>query len=91
MQKPDKPTPTCTHWGNYRVETDGKSVLAVHNYVEDIEPTAIGQSLLDALDGNVRIPQPMVRKGYLENGPGSDGSGRGGEVISGIHEIRQGA
>ena len=26
----------------------------------------LGQSLLDALDANVRIPQPMVRSGYLE-------------------------
>jgi biotin/methionine sulfoxide reductase len=62
--KPDsKVVPTCTHWGNYRVETDGKRIVAVHNYDVDAEPTAIGQSLLDALDPGARIPQPMVREG----------------------------
>jgi biotin/methionine sulfoxide reductase len=61
--KPDsKVVPTCTHWGNYRVETDGKRIVAVHNYDVDAEPTAIGQSLLDALDPGARIPQPMVRE-----------------------------
>ncbi|MFK7733797.1 MAG: molybdopterin-dependent oxidoreductase [Pseudomonadales bacterium] len=72
-------TPTCTHWGNYRIESDGESILAVHPYDADTEPTAIGQSLLNALDSDVRIAQPMVRAGYLENGRESEGSGRGQE------------
>ena len=71
--------PTCSHWGNYRVETDGEKLLSVQAYEVDKEPTPIGQSLLDALDEGVRIPQPMVRAGYLDKGRDSDGRGRGRE------------
>lgn len=58
-------TPTCTHWGNYRIESDGRRILGVHPYTTDSDPTPIGQSLLDALDPGTRIPQPMVRQSYL--------------------------
>lgn len=71
--------PTCSHWGNYRVETDGEKLLSVQSYEVDKEPTPIGQSLLDALDEGARIPRPMVRAGYLEKGRYSDGAGRGRE------------
>ena len=76
-----KITPTSTHWGNYRVETEGGKLKAVHHYPEDKYPSGIGQSLLDIHDAGVRIPQPMVRKGYLEKGRGSDTSGRGKEAF----------
>jgi len=71
--------PTCTHWGNYLVESDGRRILAVHPYPEDPHPTPIGQSLLDSLDPGCRIPQPMIRAGYLQSRWDSDGAGRGGE------------
>ena len=71
--------PTCSHWGNYRVETDGKKLLSVQAYQDDKEPAPIGQSLLDALDAGARIPCPMVRAGYLAKGRYSDGAGRGRE------------
>jgi len=61
MSKLKRISPTATHWGNYRIESDGKSVLAVHPYEVDTDPTLIGQSLLDALDEGARIGQPMVR------------------------------
>lgn len=71
--------PTCTHWGNYRIEVSKDEITAVLPYDSDNHPTPIGQSLLNALDSNCRIAQPMVRKGYLEKGPDSDRSGRGCE------------
>jgi len=71
--------PTSTHWGNYRVEVDNGHIKAVHPYEADKNPSAIGQSLLDALDERTRISQPMVRAGYLERGLDSDRSGRGAE------------
>ena len=79
MKTSSKLVPTSTHWGNYRIETDGDTITAVHPYKVDSEPTPIGQSLLDALDPGARIPQPMVRAGYLENGRDSEGDGRGKE------------
>lgn len=79
MSKQRRWNPTSTHWGNYRVESDGKKILAVEPYAVDKEPTPIGQSLLDALDPDCRIPQPMVRAGYLKAKWHSDGAGRGRE------------
>ncbi len=58
-------TPTCTHWGNYRIESDGAEILGVHPYESDADPSPIGQSLLNTLDPGTRIPQPMVRQSYL--------------------------
>ena len=71
--------PTCSHWGNYRVETDGEKLLSVGSYAVDKEVSPIGQSLLDALDDGARVPCPMVRAGYLDKGRDSDGAGRGSE------------
>ena len=75
----EKLTPTSSHWGNYLIESRDGYIKAVHTYVEDEEPSAIGQSLLDSCDPDVRIAQPMVRKGYLQDGRSSDGSQRGKE------------
>jgi biotin/methionine sulfoxide reductase len=74
-----KLTPTAAHWGNFLVESEDNKLLAVHNYDDDTHPSAIGQSLLNALDPNARIDQPMVRRGYLEHGAKSDGRMRGRE------------
>jgi len=74
-----KPTlfPTSSHWGNYLVEADGNIITAIHPVDEDPNPSPIGQSLLDALDKGARIPQPMVRAGYLEDEWNSDSTQRG--------------
>ncbi|QBY03305.1 hypothetical protein E2K93_02495 [Thalassotalea sp. HSM 43] len=72
-------TPTCTHWGNYLVESDGESLLSINHYDVDKEATAIGDSLIDGLDKGARIPQPMIREGYFKDGVDSCGAGRGKE------------
>lgn len=72
-------TPTSSHWGNYRVETRDGQLVAIHPYEADKNPTPIGQSLLNALDPGCRVPEPMVRKGYLAAPGRSDGSRRGKE------------
>ena len=69
--------PTSTHWGNFLIEKDGDRMVRVHAYDTDSNPSAIGQSLLDALDSGCRIPRPMIRQGYLQKN--SNGTGRGVE------------
>ena len=71
--------PTATHWGNYLVERRAGKIAAVHPYPYDETPTPIGQSLLAALDADCRIPQPMVRRGWLHERWEGDGSLRGRE------------
>ena len=73
----EKLTPTCSHWGNYRIATEKGQVTRVLTYDVDEEPSEIGQSLLDNSDPNVRIAQPMVRQGYLENPTGQPDGQRG--------------
>ena len=70
---------TATHWGAYRaVVRDGK-LTALHGFEEDADPSPIADGMVDTLDDPCRIPQPMVRKGWIEHGAGSDRSKRGAE------------
>ena len=70
---------TSTHWGTYRVEsTDGK-VTALHPFAADSDPSPIGKGIVDVLDSPTRIKMPMVRKSWLENGPGAASDKRGQE------------
>jgi len=74
----DRLSPTCSHWGNFRVATRDGQVTAVLPYSADMEPSNIGQSLLDNADPNVRVAQPMIREGYLNN-PSQESNGKRGE------------
>ena len=78
----DKPTgnriQTYTHWGAYGIEVDDDRIVAVHADADDPDPSLIGQSFGDAIDHRTRVETPMVRKGWLENGPSSR-QGRGAE------------
>jgi biotin/methionine sulfoxide reductase len=65
-----------THWGNFRVAAKDGMPVAVRPFEGDDNPAGFGASLLDALDADVRIPQPMIRAGWLGKRAGS-GSGRG--------------
>ncbi len=62
---------TSTHWGTYRYETENGKVTALTPFEDDTAPTKIGQGILDVLDHETRITQPMVRQSWLEGGPGN--------------------
>lgn len=70
---------TSSHWGTYRVETCDGKVTALHGFERDAEPSAIGHGIIDVLDGPTRIKFPMVRKSWLEHGPGANPSKRGSD------------
>ncbi len=70
---------TSSHWGTYRVETRAGKVTALHGFEQDTEPSAIGHGIVDVLDGPTRIKFPMVRKSWLEHGPGASPSRRGSD------------
>lgn len=76
---PSKTVSVGTHWGNYRVLVEDGKIRGVRPAEYDPNPSPIGRSLRDALDPDCRIPQPMVRAGYLERGAAGDGSLRGKE------------
>jgi biotin/methionine sulfoxide reductase len=77
---PSSPLPlTSTHWGTYRVEVVDGEVVRLHDFEHDPDPSPIGNGIVDVVDGPTRISGPMVRKSWLENGPGSDNHLRGKE------------
>ena len=62
---------TSTHWGTYEVDVVDGKVAALHDFSEDPAPSPIGKGIVDVLEGPTRIDAPMVRRSWLENGPGS--------------------
>ncbi len=71
--------PTATHWGAYRAEVRGGRLVAMHPFAADPDPSPIGSSYPDALTDELRIPRPMIRRGWLERGPRRGGNARGAE------------
>ena len=75
---------TSFHWGTYRVEARDGEVVALHPFEEDPDPSPIGQGYVGVLNGPDRITIPMVRKSWLEGGPGTGGHLRGQEDFVGV-------
>ncbi|MDP2004320.1 MAG: molybdopterin guanine dinucleotide-containing S/N-oxide reductase [Rubrivivax sp.] len=61
--------PHSAHWGVFRAGwRDGRLVVAPH--AGDPDPNPLIDNLPDALHHRARVTQPMVRRGWLERGPG---------------------
>ena len=67
---PNKLPLTSSHWGTYRAKVNNGRVQELLAFERDTDPSAIGQGILDVQDGPTRIDAPMVRKSWLEGGPG---------------------
>jgi len=63
--------PHSSHWGVFsaRLRDGGVDVRA---YPGDPDPNGIIDNFFDALRHRARIARPMVRRGWLERGPGPD-------------------
>lgn len=77
-QQPEWPL-TSTHWGTYRVETEGGVVRELHGFEQDDDVSPIGSGIVDVLTAPSRIRAPMIRRSWLESGPGSNNHLRGAE------------
>ena len=78
-----KTVPVAAHWGNYLVDVDvdKDAIINVRYPGYDPNPSPIGRSLKDARHPDCRIPQPMVRAGYLDNPTWHDRTKRGKEAF----------
>jgi biotin/methionine sulfoxide reductase len=61
--------PHSAHWGSFFARRHGDR-LVVTPHPEDPAPSPILGNFTDALDHRARIRRPMVRRGWLEAGPG---------------------
>ena len=76
----DKGLPlTSNHWGTYRAKVKNGKVEELVGWEHDKDPSPIAQGIIDVLDGPTRIDKPMVRKSWLERGPGANNNLRGVE------------
>jgi biotin/methionine sulfoxide reductase len=65
--------PHSAHWGAFSAGfQDGELVVAAHP--ADPDPNEIIQNLPAALNHRARVSRPMVRRGWLDRGPGPDPS-----------------
>lgn len=63
--------PHSSHWGVFSARMkDGR--VEVRPHAADPDPNGIIENFPTALRHRARIAQPMVRRGWLENGPGPD-------------------
>ena len=57
---------TSAHWGSYYSEVKDNKLIALHPYEKDPNPSKISEGMIDAIDDNLRIRKPYVRKGWYE-------------------------
>jgi biotin/methionine sulfoxide reductase len=72
---------TANHWGTYWAEVEGSKLVGMRAFEEDPDPSPIGHGIVDVLDGPTRIRNPMIRKSWLEGGPGTNTHLRGQEAF----------
>ncbi|MEQ8247062.1 MAG: molybdopterin guanine dinucleotide-containing S/N-oxide reductase [Alphaproteobacteria bacterium] len=70
---------TATHWGSYDAEVVDGKLTALNPIAADPDPSPIGAGMARAIQDDLRIQQPMVRAGWLENGPNGPKGKRGAE------------
>ncbi len=56
--------------------------MAAHPFADDPDPSPIGRSIPEVVHHACRVGQPMVRKSWLERGPGRRRGGRGTEPFT---------
>ena len=71
--------PHSAHWGAFQAAWDGQA-LHVRPHPDDPDPNPLIDNLPAAVRHPVRVAQPMVRRGWLSDGPGPD-SRRGDDAF----------
>lgn len=69
----------ASHWGAFSSEVRDGAIVGVRPFEKDGEPSSYLKSMPDAVYSKSRIAKPVVRKGWLENGPGGNRDKRGAE------------
>ncbi len=62
-------TRTATHWGEYLVEARDGRIERIIPHPDDPDPSPIGPGMVSAHRSRTRIEAPVVRAGWLDDGP----------------------
>ena len=68
-----------SHWGAFEAVVRDGRLVDVAPAATDPAPSPLSRALLDVVYAENRVRRPVVRKSWLENGPGSHTERRGGE------------
>ena len=68
---------TGSHWGAFHAKVEDGRFVAIRPWKGDPHPSPQLEGVMDSVYSPTRIKYPMVRKAYLENGPGADPASRG--------------
>ncbi len=68
-----------SHWGTFTAEVEDGRLVGVRPFAKDPDPSPIIHSMADAVYDDSRVLRPMVRKGWLDHGPGGNRDKRGTE------------
>ena len=68
---------TRSHWGTYLALVSNSRVQDLLAFEHDADPSPIGSGILDVQDGLTRVDSPMVRRSWLDGGPGARPERRG--------------
>ena len=74
---PDGEVLTASHWGAFRAKVEGGRFVSISPWERYGNPSHQLAGVLDSVYSPTRIKYPMVRRAYLEKGPGADVDGRG--------------
>jgi len=68
---------TGSHWGAFKATVEGGRWTAIAPWEKDPHPSIQLEGILDSVYSPTRIKYPMVRRAFLEKGPGADVETRG--------------
>ena len=69
----------ASHWGAFTAEVRDGRLVGVRPFERDGRPSPLINAMPDAVHSETRVASPMVRRGYLRDGPAGGGAGRGRE------------
>lgn len=76
-QAATKLTMSGSHWGVFRGRVENGRLVEVTPWEKDPHPNIMLEGMMDSIYSPSRIKYPMVRRAWLEHGPGADPDGRG--------------
>ncbi|HUG13997.1 MAG TPA: molybdopterin-dependent oxidoreductase, partial [Thermomicrobiales bacterium] len=59
-----------SHWGAFETTVEGGALTAIRPFAHDPDPSPLLDNVIRSARHATRVTQPMVRKGWLEHGPG---------------------
>ena len=66
-----------SHWGAFTAEVRDGRLVGVQPFEHDGQPSPMIDAMPAVVHDEARVASPMVRQGYLRDGPSAGGEGRG--------------